>query len=75
MIPLYIVLYLVVGLIVKWLMERNKGELSFDNSLLTILFYPIIPLVFMFICIVVIFDEIIEAATIYKRIRKFFRGF
>lgn len=75
MIPLYIVLYLVVGLIVKWLMERNNGELSFDNSLLTILFYPIIPIVFIFICIVVVFDEIIEKATFYTRIRKFFRGF
>lgn len=72
MIPLYIVLYLVVGLIVKWLMERYIG-LPFDNgfSTIAILIWPVVSL----LCVFVIAFHYTNEKASYTRIRKFFRGF
>lgn len=74
MIPLYIVLYLVVGLIVKWLCERYEKEEIDTGDLFIIFFWPILIFFFSLGFLLNYLDNISEI-NLYIRIRKFFRGF
>jgi len=78
MIPLYIVLYLVVGLIVKWLMQRWEGEEYSDGRNLMFLIWPFIIALILTLGPLFYVDNWVSRngpPKIYTRIRKFFRGF
>lgn len=74
MIFLYIILYLVVGLVVKWLFERSDGCEFRDGSLAFIVFWPTI---FALFPLYYAYQWVIENGLPkpYIKIRKFFRGF
>ena len=72
MIHLYIVLYLVVGLIVKWRVEKTfEFEIDFHRAVMVMVCWPL----FLGTDIYLEIKWYLKKDNAYTRIRKFFRGF